>query len=89
MCSDASRELELNCAGMCDADARDELHRASNQRPHSVLRHPGGANVFFSTHFVFRLVIKATILQVGLYVQVDTIKPELKAGQVSGLENRM
>jgi hypothetical protein len=30
MCNDESRELEMNCAGMCEADARDELHRASN-----------------------------------------------------------
>lgn len=30
MCNDQSRELELNTAGMGDAAAREELHRASN-----------------------------------------------------------
>lgn len=30
MCNDQSRELELNTAGMGDAEAREELHRASN-----------------------------------------------------------
>ena len=30
MCNDQSRELELNCAGASDAEAREELHRASN-----------------------------------------------------------
>lgn len=30
MCNDQSRELELNTAGLGDAEAREELHRASN-----------------------------------------------------------